>query len=470
MDQDQNDGLQRNLSNRHIQLIAIGGCIGTGLFLGSGSTIQLAGPSIVFIYMLIGAVVFLVMRALGELLLSNLNYKSFVDFVSELLGPFAGFLLGWSYWLCWVVVGIADLVAIAGYTNMFFPNLPSWVPALVCILLFYTLNSLTVKLFGEMEFWFAIIKVIAVCILIIVGGTFVAVSFKAPSGEVASLSNVFNGGDLFPNGFRGFLAGFQSATFAFIGVELIGTVAAESKDPFKNLPKAINNIPLRIIMFYVLAVLVIMAVIPWHSIDPNKSPFIVLFLFAGLPAAAVIVYVVVMTSAASSTNSGIFSSSRMLYGLASLNKAPRFFTNLSKTSVPVNGLLFSCVCLLSAVVLLAIGNKSIVDTFTLVASVATIITLFTWALIVLSYIRYRKRYPERHEASKFKMPGGIFSCWVCIVFVILTVLTLTLQSNTRIGLYLGAVWFALLGASYLLIPQEVKRGWKVLLEQAINKN
>lgn len=470
MDQDQNDSLQRNLSNRHIQLIAIGGCIGTGLFLGSGSTIQLAGPSIIFIYMLIGVIVFLVMRALGELLLSNLNYKSFVDFVSELLGPCAGFLLGWSYWLCWVAVGIADLVAIAGYTKMFFPDLPSWIPALACIVLFYILNSLTVKLFGEMEFWFAIIKVIAVCILIIVGGTFIAISFKAPSGEVASLSNILNGGNLLPNGFHGFLAGFQSATFAFIGVELIGTVAAESKDPYKNLPKAINNIPIRIIMFYVLSVMVIMAVIPWHSIDPGQSPFIVLFLFAGLPAAAAIVYIVVMTSAASSTNSGIFSSSRMLYGLASLNKAPRFFTKLSKSAVPVNGLFVSCVCLLSAVVLLAIGNKSIIETFTSVTSVATIITLFTWFLIVLSYIRYRKKYPERHQASPFKMPGGIFTCWVCILFIALIILTLTLQSSTRIGLYMGGAWFALLGGSYFLIPQKIKKRWKVLLEISINKN
>ncbi|CAI3935757.1 L-asparagine transporter or related permease (AnsP) [Commensalibacter communis] len=470
MKQDQNDSLQRNLSNRHIQLIAIGGCIGTGLFLGSGSTIQLAGPSIVLIYMLIGIVVFLVMRALGEILLSNLNYKSFVDFVSDLLGPFAGFLLGWSYWLCWIAVGIADLVAISGYTHMFYPNLPSWIPALVCIALFYTLNSLTVKLFGEMEFWFAIIKIIAICVLIIVGGIFIAIAFKVPSGEVTSISNVLNDGNILPNGFRGFLAGFQSATFAFIGVELIGTVAAESKDPYKNLPKAINNIPLRIIMFYVLSVIVIMAVIPWHRIDPSQSPFIVLFKFAGLSAAAAVVYVVVMTSAASSTNSGIFSSSRMLYGLASLNKAPRFFMKLSKSSVPVNGLVFSCACLLSAVILLAVGNKSIIDTFISVTSVATIITLFTWFLIVFSYIRYRQKYPERHQTSLFKMPGGVFSCWVCMIFIVLTIFTLTLQSTTRVGLYLGLAWFVSLGMGYILIPQEVKKRWKTLLDMTINKN
>ncbi|CAK7193250.1 D-serine/D-alanine/glycine transporter [Commensalibacter sp. Nvir] len=468
MDQNYNGSLKRNLSNRHIQLIAIGGCIGTGLFLGAGSTIHLAGPSIILIYFLIGSIVFLVMRALGEILLSNLRYKSFLDFVSELLGPFAGYVLGWSYWLCWVVIGIADLIAISGYTKMFFPSLPSWIPALVCIALFYMLNRLTVKLFGEMEFWFAVIKVLAICVLVIVGCIFIVISFRSPSGEVSSLKNIFNNGELFPNGFQGFLAGFQSATFAFIGVELVGTVAAESKDPHKNLPKAINNIPLRILMFYVLSVMVILSVIPWHSIDPNQSPFIVLFLFAGLPSAAALVYIVVMTSAASSTNSGMFSTSRMLYGLALLKKAPRFFTKLSNSSVPINGLRFSCLCLLSSVILLIIGNKNIVDVFILVASVATTICLFTWFLIMLSYIKYRKKYHHRHIQSAFKLPGGMLSCWICILFLGATVLTLTLQSSTRIALYIGFSWFCFISCTYVLVPKSIKQNWRILILKAMN--
>lgn len=430
MDQDTETSLKRNLDNRHLQLIAIGGCIGTGLFMGAGSTISLAGPSIIFIYCLIGAIVFLVMRALGEILLSNLKYKSFVDFVSELLGPFWGFALGWSYWLCWIVIGIADLIAISGYTEIFFPHLPTWIPPLCCILIFYLSNRLTVRMFGEMEFSFAIIKILAICILILVGAAFIVMAYRAPSGDVTSLMNIWNHGNLFPNGFHGFLAGFQSATFAFIGIELIGTIAAESKNPQKNLPKAINTIPMRILMFYVLSVMVIMAVIPWHSIDPTKSPFIMLFLFAGLPAAAAVVYVVVITSAASSTNSGIFSSSRMLYGLAVLHKAPACFGRLSKHSVPVNGLRFSCLCLLVAAVLLFLNNKSIIDIFTLIASIATIISLLTWVLILLSYIQYRRRYSSRHEASRFKLPGGYFSCCLCIIFIFLALLTLTLDRKS----------------------------------------
>ncbi len=454
MDNNTDTELKRKLNNRHMQLIAIGGCIGTGLFMGAGNTISLAGPSIILIYCIIGAIVFLVMRALGEVLLSNLNYKSFVDFVADLLGPFSGFVLGWSYWLCWAVIGVADLIAISGYTQIFFPSLPSWIPALGCIALFYILNRLTVSIFGEMEFCFAIIKILAIIVLILVGAFFIITSFKSPSGDVTSLTNIWNHGNLFPNGFHGFLAGFQSATFAFIGVELIGTVAAESKDPEKNLPKAINNIPLRILMFYVFSVMVIMAVIPWQNIDPSKSPFIMLFLFAGLPAAAAIVYIVVITSAASSTNSGIFSSSRMLYGLAMLHKAPAFFGKLSKSSVPINGLRFSCLCLIPAVILLIFNNKNIIEIFTLVASVATIISLFTWLLILLAYIQYRKQYPQKHQFSIFKLPGGYMSCWTCIIFIFFTLLTLTLQINTRVALYIGFIWFCLVSFCYIFVVKK----------------
>lgn len=468
MDQSTNNKLERNLDNRHIQLIAIGGCIGTGLFMGAGSTIHFAGPSIILIYLIIGIMLFLVMRALGELLLSNLRYKSFLDFVSELLGPFAGFVLGWSYWLCWIVVGIADLIAISGYTKIFFPNLPTWEPAFVCILLFYVLNRLTVRLFGETEFWFSVIKVFAICALIFVGVVLIAVAFKSPSGDVTSLKNIWNGGNLLPNGFNGFLLGFQSATFAFMGVELVGTVAAESKDPLKNLPRAINHIPLRILMFYILSVMVIMAVIPWYRINPSESPFIILFLFAGIPAAAAIVYIVVMTSAASSMNSGIFSTSRMMYGLSILGQAPRVFAKLSRSSVPINGLRFSCLCLFAAVILLIFHNKSIIETFTLASSVATIIFMFTWFLILLSYIQYRKKYPERHLNSTFKLPGGIISCWICICFIVIIILTLLLQSSTRFALYIGGGWFALISGSYFLVPKVIKAKWKAIIEHTVN--
>ncbi len=275
--------LRRNLTNRHIQLIAIGGAIGTGLFMGSGKTISLAGPSIIFVYMIIGFMLFFVMRAMGELLLSNLEYKSFSDFAADLLGPWAGYFTGWTYWFCWVVTGMADVVAITAYAQFWFPGLSDWVASLAVILLLLGLNLATVKMFGEMEFWFAMIKIVAIVALIVVGLVMVMMHFKSPTGVEASFAHLWNDGGWFPKGLSGFFAGFQIAVFAFVGIELVGTTAAETKDPEKSLPRAINSIPLRIIMFYVFALIVIMSVTPWSSVVPSKSPFVELFVLVGLP-------------------------------------------------------------------------------------------------------------------------------------------------------------------------------------------
>ncbi|MFY3758300.1 D-serine/D-alanine/glycine transporter, partial [Escherichia coli] len=183
-----------------IQLIAIGGAIGTGLFMGSGKTISLAGPSIIFVYMIIGFMLFFVMRAMGELLLSNLQYKSFSDFAADLLGPWAGFFTGWTYWFCWVVTGIADVVAITAYAQFWFPGLSQWIVSLLCVLVLLTLNLATVKMFGEMEFWFAMIKIVAIIGLIITGVVMIATHFQSPNGSVASLSHLWNDGGMFPKG------------------------------------------------------------------------------------------------------------------------------------------------------------------------------------------------------------------------------------------------------------------------------
>ena len=274
--------LSRSLSNRHLQLIAIGGAIGTGLFMGSGKTISLAGPSILFIYLIIGVMVFFVMRALGELLLSNLQYKSFIDFTTDLIGPWAGYFVGWTYWLCWITIGIADLSAIIYYLQFFNNGLP-FTPtegamiSIAAIIFIMGLNLMTVKLFGELEFWFAMIKITAIVVLILVGLWMIFTGFTSTSGEVASFTHLWANGGFFPTGMHGFLAGFQIAIFAFVGVELVGTTAAETKNPERNLPKAVNSIPIRIIIFYVLALLIVMSVTPWNKIDPNISPFVNLF-------------------------------------------------------------------------------------------------------------------------------------------------------------------------------------------------
>src|SRR5450631_480483 len=302
--------LRRALSNRHIQMIAIGGAIGTGLFMGSGKTISLAGPAVLFVYMIIGFILFFVMRAMGEILLSNLDYKSFGDFAGDILGPWAGFVTSWSYWFYWVVVGVAVVVAITAYVQVLAPGTPLFLPALLVPLLLLSLNLPSVKAFGELEFWFAIVKVVAILALIVTGAIMIGTHFTSPDGAVARLSNIWNDGGMFPHGAMGFVLGFQIAIFAFGGIELVGTAAAETKDPEKTMPRAINSIPIRVMLFYIGALTVIMAVNPWRSIDPESSPFIGMFTLAGLGIAAVAINLVVLTSAASSANSGIYSTSR----------------------------------------------------------------------------------------------------------------------------------------------------------------
>ncbi|SLM62805.1 D-serine/D-alanine/glycine transporter [Dickeya aquatica] len=424
--------------------------------MGSGKTISLAGPSIIFVYMIIGFMLFFVMRAMGELLLSDLNYKSFSDFSADLLGPWAGFFTGWTYWFCWVVTGIADVVAISAYAQFWFPDLSQWISSLLCVLVLLTLNLATVKLFGEMEFWFAMIKIVAIVALIAIGAVLVAMQFVSPSGTAASLSNLWRDGGLFPKGLSGFFAGFQIAIFAFVGIELVGTTAAETKNPNVVLPRAINAIPIRIIMFYVFALIMIMSVTPWSHIAADKSPFVEMFVLVGLPAAASVINFVVLTSAASSANSGVFSTSRMLFGLARQGYAPASFGRLSKRAVPSGGLLFSCICLLCGVVLIYL-IPNVMTVFTLVTTVSAILFMFVWSIILCSYLVYRRQRPQRHQSSAYKMPCGIIMCWVCLAFFAFVLVLLTLQPDTLQALTVTPLWFVVLAVAYQILRHRRQR-------------
>ena len=459
---DNGQHLTRGLSNRHIQLIAIGGAIGTGLFLGSGKTISVAGPSVIFVYMIIGFMLFFVMRAMGEILLSNLGYRTFADFAGDLIGPWAGFMVGWTYWICWIIIGIADLVAISGYVKYWAPDIPLFIPALLTIVLFLVLNLVAVRLFGELEFWFALIKVVAIIALVVIGIVLVAIAFRSPNGDTASLANLWNDGGMFPNGFIGFLGGFQIAIFAFQGIELAGTAAAETKDPEKTLPRAINSIPIRVLLFYVGSLIVIMAVTPWRYAQADKSPFVEMFALIGLVAAAGVVNFVVLTSAASSANSGIFSTSRIMYGMAGDGEAPKTFYKLSRNKVPARALMLSCLALLPGVALLYSDN-SVGAAFTFVTSISAILFITVWGFIMVSYLAYRKKRPELHAASKFKMPGGRFMAWTVLVFFALIIVTLGYFEDTRIALFVAPVWYALLTIGYFAL---VRRGRRKALAES----
>ncbi|MGV9803860.1 amino acid permease, partial [Mycobacterium sp. NPDC003449] len=382
--------------------------------------------------------------------LSNLKYKSFADFAADLLGPWAGFFTGWTYWFCWIVTGVADVVAIAGYVSYWWRDLPLWIPALAAVLLLIGLNLPTVKAFGETEFWFALIKIVAIVALIIVGLVMVFNHFESPGGAQADFANLWNDGGFFPTGPMGFVAGFQIAVFAFVGIELVGTTAAEAKDPERNLPRAINSIPVRVMLFYVVALTVIISVTPWREIVAERSPFVAMFSLAGLGIAASVINFVVLTSAASSANSGIYSTSRMVYGLAQEGDAPRRFGRLTPRLVPANALFLSGVFLLAGVVMVAVGD-SIIEAFTIVTTISSLCFIFVWTIILSSYLVYRRRRPELHEASAFKMPGGIVMCYVVLTFFAFLIWAFTQKSDTLHALLVTPIWFIVLGVAWAVL-------------------
>lgn len=449
----QEQQLARGLKNRHVQLIAIGGAIGTGLFLGAGKSIHLAGPSILFAYLITGIVCFLIMRALGELLLTNLEYNSFVDFVQDYMGNMAAFVTGWTYWFCWISIAMADLTAVGLYTQFWFPTVPQWMPGLIALVILLFMNLATVKLFGEMEFWFALIKIIAILGLIVIGIFMIIKGFSTDSGP-SSFSNLWSHGGMFPNGIHGFILSFQMVVFAFVGIELVGLTAGETEDPEKVIPKAINNIPIRILIFYIGALIVIMSIYPWNAINPLESPFVQVFVAVGIAAAAGIVNFVVLTSAASACNSAVFSTSRMIYSLAKDNNAPVPFTKLTTNKVPSNALFFSTVIILIAVVLNYVMPEGV---FTLITSISTVCFIFIWGITVIRHLKYRKTRPDLAKVNKFKMPLHPFSNYLILIFLAFVLVVLALAEDTRVALFITPVWFILLIAIYQIRKNKNQR-------------
>ncbi|MGO1337307.1 MAG: amino acid permease, partial [Leuconostoc fallax] len=306
------DGTVRGLSKRHVQMIAVGGTIGTGLFLGAGNSISKTGPSILVVYAVLGFFFFMMMRGIGELLYADPSQHTFVSFITKYVGNGAGYFAGWSYWIGLVFVGMAELTAVSTYVKFWFPNWPTWIIQVGFLIILTLVNLIAVKLFGEAEYWFAMIKIVAIIAMIVTGLILIFTGFKAPESggnTIASFGNVFKNFELFPNGANMFFAAFPMVFFAFQGMEFIGITTAETENPRKVLPKAINTIILRILLFYLGAMMIIMSIINWHVIaqHPEESPFVMVFQLAGFKAAAFVINFVVLTSAASALNSSLYS-------------------------------------------------------------------------------------------------------------------------------------------------------------------
>jgi amino acid transporter, AAT family len=445
------EDLVRGLKERHVQLIALGGAIGVGLFLGSATTISRAGPGLVLAYGLGGVAVFFIMRALGELLLYRPVAGSFASYAEEFVGPWAGFTTGWSYWFMWVVTGMAEITAVAVYVHYWFPDIPQWVPALIALGVLYGANLIAVHVFGELEFWFALIKVATIVAMLVIGLAVILFGIGG-LGETASFSNLVSHGGFFPTGILGVVLVLQMVMFAYQGVELVGVTAGEAQNPEKTLPHAINAVVWRILIFYLGALLVIMSLLPWTEFQPGVSPFVLVFERIGIPAAAGIINFVVITAAASSCNSGIFSTGRMLYTLAQFHQAPKAFGKVNARHVPANAITFS-----AGLMLIGVGLNYVVpeEVFVWVTSVALVGSLWTWGMILFTHLKYREAVAEGRIVSRgFRMPGAPVANWAILAFLVLIAVFLGIDPDTRVALFVAPVWFAILALGYRLVSPE----------------
>ncbi|KYD06649.1 hypothetical protein B4102_3034 [Heyndrickxia sporothermodurans] len=440
-----NQELQRGLEERHITLMSLGACIGVGLFLGSAKTIELAGPAILIAYVVAGAIMFVIMRALGEMAIQNPVAGSFSRYAKDYLGPLAGYITGWNYWFLWVVTCMAEITAVGVYMHLWFPNVPKWIWALAALVIMTLVNLITVKAYGEFEFWFALIKIVAIIAMIIIGLLIIIFGF-GNGGVATGISNLWSHGGFAPNGMKGILLSMQMVMFAYLGIEMLGVTAGEAKNPEKTISRAVNTVFWRILIFYVGALFVIMSIYPWNEIGTAGSPFVMTFEKIGIRQAAGIINFVVLTAALSSCNSGIFSTGRMLFNLAEQNQAPASLKKVNKGGVPSLAIILSAAALLIGVILNYLVPEKV---FAWVTSISTFGAVWTWAMILLSQLKFRKNMsPEERANINFKAPFWPYGNYIALAFLVLVIVLMAFSEDTWIALVVGPIWLILLVAVY----------------------
>jgi AAT family amino acid transporter len=438
------DGTMRALSNRHVQMIAIGGTIGTGLFLGSGSTISKTGPSVMLVYVVLGLFFFFMMRGIGEMFYSDPSQHTFVSFISRYLGPTVGHFTGWTYWIGLVFVCMAELTATATYVQYWFPHVPAWLIEIVFLGILAGVNLIAARLFGEAEFWFAMIKILAILAMIFTGIFMMAQNSVTPLGH-ATLANVFNNFTLFPHGIYSFISAFPMVFFAFQGIEFVSITIGEAKSPHQVIKKAVNETLLRILIFYIGALIVIMGIIPWTSISQNASPFVQVFKLAGFPAAAALINFVVLTSAASALNSCIFSAGRHFYQLATEVPADSWlrknFAKISRNGVPANAIIFSAILVLITPLMSLTSVLSSV--FTIVTGVSSDMYIIVYTLALLAHRKYRAS--SDFLPNGFLMPAYKLMSPLTIGFFVVVFFTLFFIPEDIFGAVGAIAWTVVFG-------------------------
>ena len=439
------NGMVRGLQNRHVQLIAIAGTIGTGLFLGAGRSLSLTGPSIILVYMLTGAFMYLMMRAIGEMLYMDPDQHTFINFITKYIGKGWGYFSGWSYWVSLVFLGMAEITAVSNYVQLWFPNWPAWQIQIIFLALLSCVNLIAVKVFGEVEFWFGMIKIVTILALIATGIFMVTTNFETPAGH-ASLTNITSGFQMFPNGWVKFVMAFQMVFFAYQAIEFVGITTSETANPRQVLPKAIKEIPIRIVIFYVGALLAIMAIFPWQQLPVNKSPFVTVFQMVGIKWAAGLINFVVLTAAASSLNSTLYSTGRHLYQIAKETPNSKVMNrlklnSLSRMGIPSRAIIFSAIVVAVSAFINVLPGVS--DAFALITASSSGVYIAIYILTMLAHLKYRKS--KEFMPDGFVMPAYKVLNPLTIVFFLFVFVCLFLQESTYIGAIGATIWIFLFG-------------------------
>ncbi|AEX53585.1 aromatic amino acid transporter AroP [Rahnella aquatilis] len=448
VDQQQGDELKRGLKNRHIQLIALGGAVGTGLFLGSASVIQSAGPGIILGYAIAGFIAFLIMRQLGEMVVEEPVAGSFSHFAYKYWGGFAGFASGWNYWVLYVLVAMAELTAVGKYIQFWWPEIPTWASAAVFFVLINAINLTNVKVFGEMEFWFAIIKVVAVVAMILFGGWLL---FSDTAGPQATVRNLWEQGGFLPHGMTGLVMMMAIIMFSFGGLELVGITAAEADNPETSIPKATNQVIYRILIFYVGSLAVLLSLMPWTRVGPDTSPFVLIFHDLGDALVANALNVVILTAALSVYNSCVYCNSRMLFGLAQQGNAPKALLNVDKRGVPVASILVSAA---TTALCVLINYLMPGEAFGLLMALVVSALVINWAMISLAHIKFRQAKRREGVEPKFKALLYPVGNYICLLFMAAILVIMAITPGMAISVWLIPVWLVVLGIGYWIKNQQ----------------
>ena len=432
--------LKRSMTAGQMEMISLGGAIGVGLFMGASSTIKWTGPSVLLAYIFVGVILYIVMRALGEMLYVDPGTGSFADYASEHVHPIAGYLAEWANVFQYTVVGISEVVATTEYLRFWWKGTSDWVAGVIIILFLLVANLASAKAYATLEFWFAMIKVVTIILMILLGFAVILFGF-GNGGHPVGFSNLWSHGGFFTGGLKGFFFSMAIIVGSYEGIELIGISAGEVSDPHKAIVKSVKSVLWRILIFYVGAIFVIVTIYPWNKLDSIGSPFVTTFAKVGITAAASVINFVVLTAALSGANSGIYSSSRMLYKLAHEGEAPKTFGHVSKRIVPSHAIIGITSGIFIGFMLNVLAqflNKSLANIFVIVYSSSVLPGMVAWFVILLAELRFRRKNPHLMENHPFKLPLYPYSNYFALIMLVVIVVFMFINPETQISVAVGA--------------------------------